>query len=235
MPGLLWEKSPPETDVFVTHCVLALELILLPLGIASAPVGPSYSTLEMSLESREKYDFLPPVLSLEEESPAPRPEELRPEEGQGWIGLSAQSSIRASGSVFCSSPQGSSPLRSRCALLSSTDTLPAPPSLLFSRSRSPCFGESGPSESESRLPRGEAERLGEEERLSWSMSRPLLKLLLLFARLPTTELLLPWDWPSSLSLSRDWLTAEVGGGTAEGAKLSAVCVDVGGFEVAAES
>jgi hypothetical protein len=53
------------------------------------------------------------------------------------------------------------------------------------------------------------------------MSRPLLKLLLLLARLPTTELLLPWDWPSSLSLSRAWLATEVGGGTVEGAELSA--------------
>ncbi|KAF3839251.1 hypothetical protein F7725_017968 [Dissostichus mawsoni] len=121
----------------------------------------------------------------------------------------------------------SSPLASRSALLSSPDTFP--PSLPFSRSLSPCFGESGPSESESRLPRGEAERLGDEERLSWSISRPLLRLLLLLARLPTTELLLPWDWPSSLSLSRDWLATEVGGGTVEGAELSIVCVDVGGF------
>lgn len=67
------------------------------------------------------------------------------------------------------------------------------------------------------------------------MSRPLLKLQLLLARLPTTELLLPWDWPSSLSLSRDWLATEVGGGTVDAVELSVVCVDVGGFGVAAAS
>lgn len=144
-----------------------------------------------------------------------------------------QSSIRTSTSRFSPSPQDSSPLPSRSALLSSPVTFPAPPSFPFSLS--PCFGESGPSESESRLPRGDAERLGDEERLSWSISRPLLRLLLLLARLPTTELLLPWDWPSSLSLSRDWLATEVGGGTVEGAELSVECVDVGGFGVAAES
>lgn len=94
------------------------------------------------------------------------------------------------------------------------DLAAAEPSLVLSwRSLSPlCLGESGESDSESRLARGEADRLGEEERLSWSMSRPLLRLLLLLARLPPTELLLPWDWPSSLSLSRDWLGAEGGGG-----------------------
>lgn len=131
-----------------------------------------------------------------------------------------QSSVLPSPSLFSPSPQDSSPLPSLTALLSSPPDFPTPPSFPFSRSRSPCFGESGPSESESKLPRGEAERLGDEERLSWSMSRPLLRLLLLLARLPTTELLLPWDWPSSLSLSRDWLATEVGGGTVEGAELS---------------
>lgn len=44
------------------------------------------------------------------------------------------------------------------------------------------------------------------------MSRPLLILLLLLARLPPTELRLPCDCPSSLSLSRDWLLHEVGFG-----------------------
>lgn len=146
-----------------------------------------------------------------------------------------QSSILPSTSLFSPSPQDSSPLPSLSALLSSPPDFPTPPSFPFSRSLSPCFGESGPSESESRLPRGEAERLGDEERLSWSMSRPLLRLLLLLARLPTTELLLPWDWPSSLSLSRDWLATEVGGGTVEGAELSVECVEVGGFGVEAES
>lgn len=151
-------------------------------------------------------------------------------------GLSeGQSSILASTSRFSPSPHDSSPLLSRSALLSSPVSFPAPPSLPFSRSRSPCFGESGPSESESRLPRGEAERLGDEDRLSWSISRPLLRLLLLLAKLPTTELLLPWDWPSSLSLSRDWLATEVGGGTVEGAELSVKWVDVGGFGVETES
>lgn len=67
------------------------------------------------------------------------------------------------------------------------------------------------------------------------MSRPLLRLLLLFAKLPTTELLLPCDWPSSLSLSRDWLATEVVGGIVEGAKLSVECVVVGGFGAEAES
>lgn len=136
-------------------------------------------------------------------------------------------------SCFSTSPQGSSPLPSCNVLLSSPVTFPAPASLPFSRS--PCFGESGPSESESRLPSGEAERLGDEDRLSWSMSRPLLRLLLLLARLPTAELLLPCDWRSSLSLSRDWLAAEVGGGTFEGVELSVKCVDVGGFGLGAES
>ena len=54
MLGLLWEKSPPEIVVLVTHCVLALEFILLPLSALSTPVGPPYSTLHISLESREK-------------------------------------------------------------------------------------------------------------------------------------------------------------------------------------
>lgn len=172
-----------------------------------------------------------------DESPAPRTEGVRPEEEHGVEGglRDGQSSIRASTSRFSPSPQDSSPLPSRSALLSSPVTFPVPPSFPFSRSLSPCFGESGPSESESRLPRGEAERLGDEERLSWSISRPLLRLQLLLARLPPTELLLPWDWPSSLSLSRDWLATEVGGGTVEGAELSVECVDVGGFGVEAES
>lgn len=172
-----------------------------------------------------------------DESPAPRTEGVRPEEEQGVEGgfRDGQSSIRASASRFSPSPQASSPLPSRSALLSSPATFPIPPSFPFSRSLSPCFGESGPSESESRLPRGEAERLGDEERLSWSISRPLLRLQLLLARLPPTELLLPWDWPSSLSLSRDWLATEVGGGTVDGAELSVECVDVGGFGVEAES
>lgn len=234
MFGLLWEKSPPEIVVLLTHCVLDLEVILLPLRTPSAPVGPPYSTLHINLESREKYDFLPLLLSFDE-SPAPRREGVRPEEEQGVEGglRDGQSSILASTSLFSPSPQDSSPLPSRSALRSSPATFTAPPSLLFSRS--PCFGESGPSESESRLPKGEAERLGDEERLSWSISRPLLRLLLLLARLPTTELLLPWDWPSSLSLSRDWLATEVGGGTVEGAELSVECVDVGGFGAEAES
>lgn len=60
------------------------------------------------------------------------------------------------------------------------------------------------------------------------MSRPLLKLLLLLTKLPPTELLLPWDCPSSLSLSRDWLGA-VGGGGAE-IEVSVEWVDVGGLE-----
>lgn len=103
------------------------------------------------------------------------------------------------------------------------------------------MGESGESDSESRLANGEADRLGEEERLSWSMSRPLLRLLLLLARLPPTELLLPWDWPSSLSLSpRGWLgaaaAAAMGGGGGGGATLdvSVEWVEVGGL-VDAES
>lgn len=202
----------------------------------STLVGPPYSTLHINFESREKYDFLPLLLSFDG-SPAPRREGFRPEEEQGAAGAlsEGQSSIRTSTSRFSPSPQESSPRPSLSALLSSPDTFPPPPSLLLSRSLSPCFGESGPSESESRLPKGEAERLGDEERLSWSISRPLLRLLLLLARLPTTELLLPWDWPSSLSLSRDWLATEVGGGTVEGAELSVECVDVGGFGVEAES
>lgn len=167
-----------------------------------------------------------------DESPAPRREGFRPEGVEEEDFRDEQSSIRASISRFSPSPQDSSPLPSRCTLLSSPTTFPTPPSLPFSLSLSPCFGESDPSESESKLPKGEAERLGDEERLSWSISRPLLRLLLLLARLPTTELLLPWDWPSSLSLSRDWLATEVGGGTVEGAELS---VDVGGFGVEAES
>lgn len=160
---------------------------------------------------------------------------MRPEEEHGVEGglREGQSSILASISRFSPSPQDSSPRPSRSTLLSSPATFTVPPSLPFSLS--PCFGDTGPSESESRLPRGEAERLGDEERLSWSISRPLLRLLLLLARLPTTELLLPWDWPSSLSLSRDWLAMEVGGGTVEGAELSVECVDVGGFCVEAES
>lgn len=164
-------------------------------------------------------------------------EAVKAEEEQGVEGglREGQSSIPPSTSLFSPSPQDSSPLPSRSVLLSSPATFPAPPSLPFSRSLSPCFGESGPSDSESRLPRGEAERLGDEERLSWSISLPLLRLLLLLAKLPTTELLLPWDWPSSLSLSRDWLATEVGGGTVEGAELSVECVDVGGFGVEAES
>lgn len=172
-----------------------------------------------------------------DESPAPRTEGVRPDEEHGVEGglSDGQSSVRASVSRFSPSPQDSSPLPSRSTLLSSPVLLPVPPSLHFSRSLSPCFGESGPSESESKLPRGEAERLGDEERLSWSISRPLLRLQLLLARLPTTELLLPWDWPSSLSLSRDWLAMEVGGGTVEGAELSVECVDVGGFGVEAKS
>lgn len=145
-----------------------------------------------------------------------------------------QSSIRTSAPRFSPSPEDSSPLPSRSIRLSSPAPLP-PASLHLSRSLSPCFGESGPSESESRLPKGEAERLGDEERLSWSISRPLLRLQLLLARLPTTELLLPWDWPSSLSLSRDWLATEVGGGTAEGAELSVECVEAGGFGAEVES
>lgn len=54
MLGLLWEKSPPDIVVLVTHCVLALELILLPLSAPSTPVGTPYSTLHINLESREK-------------------------------------------------------------------------------------------------------------------------------------------------------------------------------------
>lgn len=53
MLGLLWEKSP-DIFVLVTHCVLALELILLPLSAPSMPGAPPYSTLHISLESREK-------------------------------------------------------------------------------------------------------------------------------------------------------------------------------------
>lgn len=141
-------------------------------------------------------------------------------------------------SVSCFSPSlhaSSLSLKSLNALRSSAANFPPAPSLTFSLSVSFCFGESGPSESESRLPRGEADKLGDDERLSWSMSRPLLKLLLLLARLPTAELLLPCDWPSSLSLSRDWPAAEVGGGTVAGAELSVECVDVGGFGVEAVS
>lgn len=233
MLGLLCEKSPPEIVVLLMHCVLALEVILPPLRAPSTPADVPYSTLHISLESREKYDFLPLLLSFDE-SPAPRREGVRLQEEQGVEGgfKDGQSST-ASTSRFSPSPQDSSPLASRSARLSSPETFPAPPSLLFSRS--PCFGESGPSESESRLPRGEAERLGDEERLSWSISRPLLRLLLLLARLPTTELLLPWDWPSSLSLSRDWLGTAAGAGTVEGVVLSVKCVDVGGFGVEPES
>lgn len=54
MLGLLWEKSPPEIAVLVTHCVPALELILLPPWALSTPVAPPYSTLHINLESREK-------------------------------------------------------------------------------------------------------------------------------------------------------------------------------------
>lgn len=52
--GLLWEKSPPEIVVLVTHCVLALEFILLTPSAPSTPAGPPYSTLHINLESREK-------------------------------------------------------------------------------------------------------------------------------------------------------------------------------------
>ena len=76
------------------------------------------------------------------------------------------SSALPSPSLFSPSPQESSPLPSRLVLRSSPADFPTPPSFPFSLSLSPCFGDSGPSESESRLPRGEAERLGDEERLS---------------------------------------------------------------------
>lgn len=229
MLALLCEKSPAEIVVLFTHCVLALEVTLL----LSTPAGVPNSTLHINLESREKNDFLPLLLSFDE-SPPPRTEGVKPEEEQEVEGgfRDGVSSI-VSTSRFSPSPHDSSPLPSRSVLLSSPVTLPAPTSLLFSRS--PCFGESGPSESESRLPKGEAERLGDEDRLSWSISRPLLMLLLLLARLPTAELLLPWDWPSSLSLSRDWLAAEFGGGTVVGAELSVKCVEVGGFGLGTES
>ena len=54
MLGLLWEKSPPEIVVLVTHCALDLEFILVLLSAPSTPVGPLYSTLHINLESREK-------------------------------------------------------------------------------------------------------------------------------------------------------------------------------------
>lgn len=214
-----------------------MALILLPQSALSTPVGPPYSTLHNNLESKEKKDFLPLLLSFDE-SPDPRTDGVRPDEEHGVEGglRDEQSSIRTSAPRFSTSPDDdSSPLPSRSIRLSSPATLPIPPSLHLSRSLSPCFGESGPSESESKLPRGEAERLGDEERLSWSISRPLLRLQLLLARLPTTELLLPWDWPSSLSLSRDWLATEIGGGTVEGAELSVECVEAGGFGAEVES
>lgn len=118
-------------------------------------MGPENSILVGCLESREKYGFL--LLSLM----------ATPADSPRWGGhredgdFSEDKSTSVTPSTSLRSPALlSSPLPA--SLLSSPPDLDAPPSLVLP----PCFGESGESDSESKLANGEAERLGEDDRLS---------------------------------------------------------------------